>query len=441
LAACLRAHRFVDVVPLDIDLANEPDAATIVEHVVQLARGCRPSEVDVAIGVFIWNDHLVKSVIRQLRARGFRGRIILGGPQISYADRGLELAFPEADIFVRGYGEGVLAQIATDPAADPPGVHVAGTPDCGGAAALDASSLASPWLTGEVPVRSDDGSARALHWETKRGCPFACGFCQHRGALANRRVFELPFDRLRAEISLFVDTRVPELSIIDPVFNVGSAYLLVLSDLRRQGFGGLLSLQCRGELIDETFLDAAEGLRVLPEVGVQTIHEPECRAVNRTNRLCLLERAFELLRARGITFMVTLIYGLPGQSLTTFVQSVRWCLDQRVPIVRAFPLMLLPGTALHTRREEWGLATEGHDSHKAGRESLGRASGGCSLPLVVESSTFSRDDWSQMERVSSVLQRTEGRHPSTIREVLALADLAVPGASQRRAPVLARRAA
>ena len=59
---------------------------------------------DIAFGVYVWCEDVVKSILKFLRANNFTDRIILGGPQISYSEAGLELIYPEADVFVRGYG-------------------------------------------------------------------------------------------------------------------------------------------------------------------------------------------------------------------------------------------------------------------------------------------------------------------------------------------------
>jgi hypothetical protein len=51
---------------------------------------------------YVWNDHHVKNLIKEAREEmNYKGIIVLGGPQISYSERGLEGTYPEADVFVR----------------------------------------------------------------------------------------------------------------------------------------------------------------------------------------------------------------------------------------------------------------------------------------------------------------------------------------------------
>ncbi|MCB9619820.1 MAG: hypothetical protein H6724_10285 [Sandaracinus sp.] len=73
-------------------------------------------------------------------------------------------------------------------------------------------------------------------------------------------------------------------------------------------------------------------------------------------------------------------------------------------MIKAFPLLLLRGTALDRDRDTWSL----------------RDSGG-TMPMVLRSSTFDVDDWRDMARLSEALRVTEGRHPKDLRELRRLA--------------------
>ncbi|PKN30889.1 MAG: B12-binding domain-containing radical SAM protein, partial [Deltaproteobacteria bacterium HGW-Deltaproteobacteria-20] len=128
LVAALQARTNVDVKSVVIP-ANTPkqDANALAARILEHAAGA--SRVDIGIGVYVWNDHLVRRLLAALRTKGLTGRIILGGPQISYSGRGLEALYPEADVFVRGYGEDALCELVQHPGRVVEGVHLAGAPD------------------------------------------------------------------------------------------------------------------------------------------------------------------------------------------------------------------------------------------------------------------------------------------------------------------------
>ncbi|QDE91264.1 hypothetical protein BHS06_21055 [Myxococcus xanthus] len=55
----------------------------ILRGILDSAKGRKPEQVDVSLGVFIWNDHVAKRLLVAIRRKGFQGRIVSGGPQIS----------------------------------------------------------------------------------------------------------------------------------------------------------------------------------------------------------------------------------------------------------------------------------------------------------------------------------------------------------------------
>lgn len=368
---------------------NETSADAVVDRVLDECRA--PVTTDVAIGAYVWCEHVVQRVIRGLRERGFAGRIILGGPQISFAGVGVERLYPGADVFVRGYGEDALCDIVRCTGRSRHvGVHHAGEPDAGRQASVGLESLPSPWLEGVLTPAGH----RFVRWETQRGCPYRCSFCQHREAGAQLKRRALAFDRVSAEARLLAMSGVEEIAVLDPIFNASPAAADVLDIFARHQFAGTLSLQCRAELVDERFLDAAARVKTRVELGLQTIHAREGGAVRRGNALGRVDAVLRQLRRRGIDHEVTLIFGLPEQTVSSFYETVRWCLERQVPVIRAFPLMLLRGTELDDKRDRWGLVDDGN-----------------LMARVIASNTFTQADWLEMARLAEALARTERHHP------------------------------
>lgn len=364
----------------------------IVAKIIQETAGLSSTEVDIAFGAYVWGEELLQNVLRGLRLAGFRGRIILGGPQISYSDAGLEEIYPHADIFIRGYGEQALARIAADPnLTEFPGIHWAGTPDLNLQARIDLNQLPSPWLSGTIPLMNQ----QFIRWETQRGCPFRCSFCQHReaGARLPRRDLNLP--RIEAEIDLFCESGVTDIAVLDPIFNAGEHAIGVLQRFKERGYKGRLSLQCRAEMTSQEFLDAAAELDVCLEFGLQTIHKSEGKAIKRNNHVPSVDKVLEGVRTRGIRHEVSLIFGLPLQSLQSFEKSVQWCLDRNVQVLKAFPLLLLRGTALEADRAKWNLEVSDDE-----------------MAMVLSSNSFTVEEWWAMAQLSEALKATEGNHPA-----------------------------
>ena len=158
-------------------------------------------------------------------------------------------------------------------------------------------------------------------------------------------------------------------------------------------------------MLTDEFLNLASQLQVRLEFGLQTIHADEGQAVDRRNNIPKARARFEQVNKRGLPYEVSIIYGLPEQTLASFLETVAWCIELQVPVLKAFPLMLLRGTSVEERKEEWGLV-----------ESEG------SMPVVVQSDSFSFEDWVDMTRISEALKQTEHAHPQSIEELREIAN-------------------
>jgi radical SAM superfamily enzyme len=95
------------------------------------------------------------------------------------------------------------------------------------------------------------------------------------------------------------------------------------------------------------------------------------------------------LNARGIAYEISLIYGLPLQTLDTFKESIDFVLNHSCNNLVAYPLMLLRGTGLHEQRSQFGLKEE--------------ILGDFNIPTVTSSHSFTKDDWSKMKDIAESL--------------------------------------
>ncbi len=396
-AAGRRVESLVYGVNADLNIEHIADA------ILEIADRDPGRPAVLGIGAYVWGEAVLQQLLPLLREKGFNGRIVLGGPQVSFMESGFEAAYPQADIFVRGSGEQALVAITSTPGrVNMPGVIYSGSNGPVTTARADINDLPSPWLRHDW----NKEPLKFVRMETVRGCPFSCSFCQHRAPEKNARLAQIPDSRVMREIALFCEQGVESIAVLDPIFNASSRSVGFLEEFAARGFRGKLSLQCRAELITDDFLAAASRLNVNLEFGLQTIHDSESDAVNRRNKIEKVDEALQKVRELGIHHEVSLIFGLPTQTLASFRQTVNWCLARRVPVIKAFPLMLLRGTQLAVDASRWNLRESGH-----------------SMPFVISSSTFTEGDWTKMNAISDALKATEGRHPRSFEELLLGPDL------------------
>lgn len=355
---------------------------------------------DVALGAFVWNEHYIQKIIKSLKINRYPGRIILGGPQISYVKSNIEKYYPDADIFIRGYAEDALTQLLLSDKTYPiiRGVHFANQPSLNLSAIADLNSIPSPFLTNLIPKQ------QFLRWETQRGCPFRCSFCQHRESDPSQKRRSFPHSRLENEIEwLISENIIQDLAVLDPTFNSGEQYLTILEQFVNQKYRGKISLQCRIEMIKPEFLDLIEAInkngRVVLEFGLQTIHKNEQQLIQRPNNLRKIETIMTDIHNRGIESEISLIFGLPGQTLQSFQESVLFCKSLNISIIHAFPLMLLRGTPLYEQKQALQLI-ESNDiqfEYKIPRIQQ-------HIPHVISSPTFTYEEWIQMGEIAELLE-------------------------------------
>lgn len=411
----LRHGLDVTCLPFNVNTANFS-----ADEVLQKVFDLKPHNGTLlGVGAYIWNEPFLQDILFRLKAYRFPGIVLLGGPQISYSTAHPQVYYPYADVFCRGYAEQAIQQLVyktceDNPVPDIPGIVYKGLPDMKLQASCDLESLPSPFTSGFTSPQT------FLRWETQRGCPFRCSFCQHRESdlqtkdARSRKYFK--FTRIANEIRWMSESEVvSDLAVLDPTFNSGPSYLSVLDTLIEYNYCGKISLQCRFEMVKEPFLVkvaelAKQGAKPVLEFGLQTAVKSESIAINRPNRLGKVESVMNDLRQLSIPFEVSLIYGLPLQTVDTFRKSVNFCLQRNVPVVKAWPLMLLRGTPLDSiaDRRKYCLKEKMIDAS----EDIDRVQ--VNIPHVVESSTFNESQWKEMSAIASLLAQTENNHPTEV---------------------------
>lgn len=374
----------MEVTHLSINMLEHGGSARPEQFEAQLA-GYDLEQFDaIALSAYVWNEYLLNPFIALLRRMGFRGKIVLGGYQITYG-REAELLhrYPDCQVYIAGQAEQAFAELPDHlNALSPVFLNVP----------VDFEHLASPYLSGELPVPMGAGMVRL---ETKRGCPYRCSFCAHRD-LITRRVNKHPLEKVFQELAFLAERRVQRVNILDPIFNAGKEHLEIMREVVRLGMRSTFTLQSRFENIRgeqaAAFMDLCEQGNFHLEFGLQTTDHDVSKHIDRANRMDLVDLALDQLVQRGIPFEVSLIYGLPGQTLESFQRSIDHLHSMGCTDIKAWPLMLLPGTKLYDQKELWGMKEE--------------ALGEFNIPVVTESNTFTRQDWERMERIAGKLIET-----------------------------------
>ena len=114
-----------------------------------------------------------------------------------------------------------------------------------------------------------------------------------------------------------------------------------------------LSIGTRPDCIDDDILDMLKELNEIKpvwiELGLQTIHEETARRINRGYKLKTFVDAYHRLKAAGITVIVHVILGLPGESREDMLETVKYLSDLNPPLdgIKLQNLQILKGTKMY----------------------------------------------------------------------------------------------
>lgn len=301
--------------------------------------------------------------------------VVHGGPNSPRFSTEIETFFnlydDVAHVLVRGEGERTLCELLDslscsalklDPARlsaidgisfrDPHSGEVVRTPDRERISDLD--DLPSPYLTGEFDHLSPTDWAQPPFFETNRGCPYGCTFCDW-GSATRSRVRRFDLDRVGAEFEWAAARGLAGAYLCDANFGIYERDVDVAERLaaarRRYGAPRYVMFSAAKNTTKHLtrILDvlAAADIDVATSISLQTTDPTTLEAVGRHNisTEAYLTLAADL-RRRGHALVGDLILGLPGQTYRSYKADLQFMLDHEI-MPRTFALRRLPNAPMN----------------------------------------------------------------------------------------------
>jgi len=330
----------------------------------------------VGFSCYIWNTEYNKALAKAIKSRWPGCLILFGGHNVPPGSATLEQE-PYIDLLIHGEGEIPLRRLLEELATSQPDYTtvpglvyrtneslVVNAPQ----AALSVADFPSPYLTGvlDAIVAAHSDMQWSAVWETNRGCPNHCTFCdwgQH-----NARVREIPMQRLLDELAWFSQNRVEYIFCADANFGMlprdEEIISIMAATKKKTGYPMIFSCQSTKKLSERLFRIAEtltqSGLdKYGPNFAVQSLSPDVLHNIGRRN-IPNDELAYWLQRYRqaGFRTHTDLILGLPGETLQSFCAGVEILLKlgQHAGICY-FHCTLLPNAAMSAPayREKHGL--------------------------------------------------------------------------------------
>lgn len=325
------------------------DLVSIAEKVRRLA-----PEVPVVIGgvhVSALPEPSLLEAKADLAVRGEGDRTMVVIAEKLREGRPAETLLDVPGVFVRLNGSEVRGSDTADPpdlaALPPPAWHLVD---------LDRYSRI-PWQL----VRRGSCIAPIM---TSRGCPFGCVFCAS-SVVCGRRLRLRDPEAVADEVEWLVRHRgVDEIHIADDNFNADESHAFaVCGALLRRNLrlpwktpNGVRVDRLNADLLDIMKASGCYQLGFGIESGVPAILANSNKSLDLDDAL----RNIELTSKKGISTFGYFVVGLPGDTLQTVRESIRWALDSSLDHVHVAPMVPYPGSDVfrrmpnhHPLRRDW----------------------------------------------------------------------------------------
>jgi radical SAM superfamily enzyme YgiQ (UPF0313 family) len=336
----------------------------------------KPIEVDnpavFGFSVYIWNENYTDTLAQKIKKQYPGCIIVYGGPQVpKFEDHTWWSEHDYVDVVVFGEGERAFKQILLgnfdipNTSINHNGWHHNWTKDKRSSRQMDLSELPSPYLNHVMP---EVKSHSAMLFETNRGCPYACTFCDW-GGLTYSKLVNHDMDRLREEIEYAGKNKIGFLYSVDANFGI-------LKKRDEQIADWIIETKARYGYPKTFFVNWAKNanedvLRIAKKMydagliksfimSLQTLTEPALELIKRDNmdineydyfaRKCL-----EL----GLPFDCELIIGNPGETVDSWKQTYLTITEYPALSTYLYPLALLPNAEIATpeNRKRFGFTT------------------------------------------------------------------------------------
>jgi len=332
----------------------------------------------IALGLYAWCKSEVNELIDYIRVKQPKCSIILGGYEVnkSTIDQ-LQLKYAnKVNHYIIGYAEKAMVELLSGKTND--------------------EVINAPLETFEVPpvYQSNVIDLKGItnvRLETKRGCPFQCAFCAYNSL--DHKAFSLNIQTIISELE-FLNGKVEKVNIIDPIFTIDN-YQDIINHLIAINFKPLLTLQVEfnqfGIIMENLdFLSKLAKLNVLLEFGFQSSSQSALKNSNRKMDLPSVLKTLALLKQYDIDYELSVIRGLPGETLKTYREMIDFFIYHQIKNVEFYPLTLLSNTPFHKDKLALKLETYTHQG----------------MDYVNKTKTYTKKDYIAMKKYETYYKNT-----------------------------------
>jgi len=369
----------------------------------------------VFFSTYVWNMRISLSIAESLKKLNPKVIIVFGGPQVPDRDMDFLKKYPFIDLTIHGEGEipflRILEAFERKDWLNVPSLRytneagkIIETPRCERIKDLD--SIPSPFLTGvfEPLMKANPQEEWLGSWETNRGCPFSCAFCDW-GSATQSKVNKFAIDRLFKEMDWFSDNKIKFIFCCDANFGILPRDVEIAqyaADKKRAtGYPEALSVQNTKNSTENSYtiqkILGAVGLNKGVTLAVQSMSPEALEGIKRKNiKLSVFKELQQRFANDKVETYSDFILGLPGETYTSFKDGVSQLIENgQHHRIQFNNLSILPNAEINypEYRQKHGLITQFSKSINM-HGSLAQAEEVDEMQeLVVGTKTMPKPDW------------------------------------------------
>lgn len=298
---------------------------------------------DIAcFSVYAWNIGLSLKIAQEFKKVNPKALIVFGGPQIPNREtESFLLKNRFIDIACHDEGENIFLGILKNyRSRDWRGVQSISFIDDSGAFAKtgacerinDLSAVPSPYLDGvfDSLIKKEKKIEWVALWETNRGCPFLCSYCDWGSATKNR-VYEFDIERLFKEIDWFSNNQIEFVFCCDANFGILKRDMEIVEHFARNkerfGYPKAFSIQSTKSFTPDTYKIfktlSDSGLNKGISLSLQSMNKDTLRDTRRKNiSVDGFREVQKVLASYNIATFTDIILGLPNETYQSFSEGV-----------------------------------------------------------------------------------------------------------------------
>ena len=394
---------------------------------------CKSVDV-LGLSCYDWNWDLNLEIAAKIKAENPKCLVVAGGPHPDWNDSEIFKKYPQLDCIVYQEGEKPFADIIKclqngqsienvkslilPNKKTPPNDRL-----------LEHNFELSPWLANREWIldfkrRYIDNSNNkqfTVLWETDRGCPFKCTFCDW-GSLTNNKVIRYPIERIKEEIDFFCEELKPTV-----LYHVGANLGIFPRDLE------FIEYLCKKKPIEirsfqystskntpERTVKIAKALynaKLLKKhvVSLQHTDQNVLDCVDRDN--IPVKRQIPMIQELNnekMPCISQMIMGMPGDTLDLWIKALTDTIEWGIHYeCRIYDFQLLPNSPAAQKKymKKWDIETRIRNHFIVGYEKFNEQdihNRPTSSEFIVKTKTYSLDDWLEMKIFGKMFMACHG---------------------------------